>query len=94
MPPPVRVELYTKPGCSLCHKALAVLRDVQRRVPFELVEVDISLSPSLYAAYRLDIPVVTVSGERAFTLRVEAAQLEARLVAAGGTRVARTPGAT
>jgi glutaredoxin len=85
---PVRVELYSKPGCSLCDKALAVLASVRGRVPFELVVVDISLSPSLYAAYRLDIPVVTVAGTRAFSLRVDAAELERLVVSAGGTPVA------
>ncbi|MCI0573813.1 MAG: glutaredoxin family protein [Myxococcaceae bacterium] len=90
MPRRIRVELYAKPRCSLCVRAMELLRAVQQRVPFELVEVDISLSPTLWGRYRMDVPVVTLDGERIFHHRVDPVRFEALLVAACGTPVAQS----
>jgi glutaredoxin len=89
----IRVDLYSKPGCSLCEKAKAVLREVQQRIAFELVETDISTGPTLWETYRMDIPVVSIDGVRAFHHRVDPVRLEALLIAAGGMRVAESGGA-
>lgn len=75
----MKVEIYSKPRCSLCDKAKAVVLAVREKIPFELVEIDIRSSPDLYERYRYDIPVIQIGGERAFVHRVDPAELEARL---------------
>jgi glutaredoxin len=57
------VTLYSKPGCHLCEEALAALRRVQARTPFELVQRDITSDDALHRAYFERIPVVTLDGE-------------------------------
>lgn len=79
----VRVELYTKPGCHLCDEAKAVLARVRERIPFDLVEFDITADSGLFDRYRYDIPVVVVPGRRTFVHRVYASQLELALAAEG-----------
>lgn len=69
------VTLYTRPGCHLCDEALALLRQVQARQPFELQIVDISQDAILRARYRMDIPVVVFREERLFRHRVDAERL-------------------
>jgi hypothetical protein len=79
----LRVELYTKPGCHLCDVAKDVLVRVQERIPFELVERDITSDAALFDRYRYDIPVVVVPGRRTFVHRVYASQLELALTSDG-----------
>lgn len=73
------VEIYSKPDCPLCDEAKEVLARVQRRIPFTLREVDITLDPEQYERYRYDIPVVLVNGRKAFKHHLDEAQVEARL---------------
>jgi glutaredoxin len=75
----MKVQIYSKEDCSLCEEAKAVLLAVQRRVPFELEEIDIEKDPSLFAQYRYDIPVVFVDGQKAFKHRLDERAVEARL---------------
>jgi len=75
----MKVEIYSKADCSLCETAKAVLARVRTRVPFELVEVDITTDPALFERYRYDIPVVFVDGQKAFKHRLEEGAVEARL---------------
>jgi glutaredoxin len=75
----VQVVVYGAPGCHLCDEAKAVLRTERERLAFDLVEVDISGDPELEAAYREEIPVVTVAGRKAFKYRVDPAELERRV---------------
>jgi thiol-disulfide isomerase/thioredoxin len=53
-----RVILYGRPDCGLCDHAAAVLERVARRVPLEIVYVDITADSALEARYELVIPVV------------------------------------
>lgn len=71
-----RVTLYTIPGqCPLCDEARALLD--REQVAFD--EVDIRSDRALLRAYRLEIPVVTVDGRKAFVGRIEPARLRALL---------------
>jgi glutaredoxin len=89
----MRVDIYSKPACSLCEEAVAVVERVRARIPFFLAVVDIRQSPELFERWRYDIPVVLINGQFAFMHRVEEAALEARLrEALRGTGVAKTPG--
>ena len=57
------VTLYSKPDCHLCEEARAVLQRLQRELPFELREFDITAEESLHRAYFERIPVVAVEDE-------------------------------
>jgi glutaredoxin len=94
---PMKLDLYSKPACSLCEKMKAVIERVRGQVPFELQEHDIRLSPMRYAELRFDIPVLFINGQRAVHHRVEEADLLALLSEAErrelrGTAVAQTGG--
>jgi len=93
----MKVDLYSKPACSLCDAMKAVIARVRERVPFDFQEHDIRLSPMRYAELRFDIPVLFINGQRAVHHRVDEAGLEALLSEAQrrelhGTAVAQTGG--
>lgn len=73
------VEIYSKPDCSLCEVALATLKAVRLRIPFELVERDVRQDAVLAERWRYDIPVICVDGVVAFLGRVSEEALERRL---------------
>ena len=73
------VTVYSAEGCSLCERALEIVRDVQAEIGFELEVISIDGDPELESAYREHLPVVEVDGERAFTYFVEPAALCRRL---------------
>jgi glutaredoxin len=85
----MKVEIYSKADCSLCTEAKAVLEGLRRRIPFDLVEVDIERDPVAFERYRYDIPVVFIDGQKAFKHRLDARAVEQRLRRTG-TSVART----
>jgi glutaredoxin len=80
----VEVRIYSAAGCHLCDVAKEVVAAAQPELGFELVEVDIAGDPELEAAYREHIPVVFVGGRRAFTYRVDRAELRRCVRAAAG----------
>ncbi len=75
----MRLTLYGRPECHLCHDMRAVVVALRADVPFELEEVDIDGDPALVAAYGEEIPVLLVNGRKAFKYRVTPAALRARL---------------
>jgi glutaredoxin len=74
-----RVRLYHATGCTLCERALEVVRELREELGFELELVDIGGDPVLEGRYREEIPVVEVDGRRAFTYFVDADALRERL---------------
>jgi glutaredoxin len=97
--PRLLVEIYTKPGCSLCVATRTAAEAVQRRIPFELVEVDLRQDPAMQSHWRYDIPVVCIDGAVAFLRGATEPELEQRLrerIAAlrGGSSPAPAPGGT
>ncbi|NMO17754.1 glutaredoxin family protein [Pyxidicoccus fallax] len=87
----MRVDIYSKPKCSLCDKAADVVESVRARIPFELRIISILEDPALFAAWRYDIPVVVINGVPTFKHHVEASELEARLrEAESGTAIAKS----
>jgi glutaredoxin len=74
-----RVTLYRAAGCTLCERALEVVRDARQELAFELQIVDIDDDPALEGAYREDLPVVEIDGVRAFRYFVEPGAFRARL---------------
>jgi glutaredoxin len=75
----VKVTLYSAAGCSLCERALEIVREAQAELGFGLEVVAIDGDPALEAAYREHLPVVEIDGERAFTYFVEPNALRERL---------------
>jgi glutaredoxin len=88
----MKIEIYSKADCSLCDEAKQALLQVQQRIPFELVEVDIEKDPALFERFRYDIPVVFINGQKSFKHRIDARQLESRLIRERGTGVAQSGG--
>ena len=76
---PSTVVLYGRPGCHLCDDAREVLLRVRAEHPFEFHERDIEHDDALFAAYLERIPVVTIDGEEAFELFVDADRAHDRL---------------
>ncbi|WP_224362207.1 glutaredoxin family protein [Hyalangium versicolor] len=85
----MKVDIYSKPSCSLCDEAIDVVERVRARIPFELRVISILEDPAGMMAWRYDIPVVLIDGQLAFKHRVDEGALEAWLRRAqDGTEVA------
>ena len=84
----MRIDIYSKPDCSLCEKAKLIILQVQKRIPFEIREVNIEEDRTLFEKFQYDIPVIFIDGRKAFKHRVRAEELEGRLRRALGTSVA------
>jgi glutaredoxin len=69
------ITLYAKPGCHLCDDARAVVERVRAQRAFELLEVDVSLDPTMHREYGERIPVLAVDGVELFEFHVEEARL-------------------
>jgi hypothetical protein len=72
----VEVVLFEGAGCGLCVRALALLEAEAPRLGFVLRQVSIDGDDELERRYRVEIPVVLVDGEVAFTMAVAAGPLE------------------
>jgi glutaredoxin len=71
--------VYTAEGCSLCSRALEVVREVGEDVAIALEVVDIGGDPELETRYREHLPVIEIDGERAFTHFVDPEALRVRV---------------
>ncbi len=77
------VVVYHAPGCHLCERALALVRELRGELGFELREVDITGDPALEAEYREWLPVVEIDGRRRFTYYVQPGALRRAVAQAG-----------
>eukprot|EP00438_Fugacium_kawagutii_P004916 Skav217255 [mRNA] locus=scaffold47:683748:710161:+ [translate_table: standard] len=77
-----QVTLFTKPGCTLCDKAVAQLKETSQ--PFELSTVNIEApgNEAWKSRYWCDIPVFHINGAFWAKHRLEAEDVEASLLAA------------
>ena len=75
----IRITLYSRRDCHLCHDMRVVVEAVAHDVALELEELDIDEDPELTAAYDTEVPVLAVNGRKAFKYTVDAAALRARL---------------
>jgi len=80
------VTVYTREQCCLCHKAIDLLKERQKRYRFRIVEVDIDADPELVAKHGEQIPVVAFDDKVRFRMMVNPALLDRLLLAeaAGG----------
>ena len=67
---PVRLTLYSGPGCSLCDKAKLLVERVAHDIPLEIDEVDITQDTELYDRYRYAIPVIALDGREVMAGKV------------------------
>jgi glutaredoxin len=73
------VLVYSKPDCHLCEQAMAVLRQLQTRLEFDLQERDITAEEALHRAYFERIPVICLDGEELCEYFVDETMLRERL---------------
>jgi hypothetical protein len=74
---PVRlITLYTRPGCHLCEDAAELLERLARRVPLEIVAVNILGDLALYERYKHSIPVIVAEGRPALAAPIREVDLE------------------
>jgi glutaredoxin len=57
-PGPVRLTLYSKPGCHLCEDARTMLEHLAQRYRLVIDEIDIRADPQTFRAYDIRIPVI------------------------------------
>jgi glutaredoxin len=76
---PVRVEIYSRPGCHLCDEAKVVIDRVRRKYGFELRLINVETDPALEASYGMEIPVVVINGNKAFKYHVDEAEFEKKV---------------
>ena len=67
-----KIVVMSKPGCHLCHEALATIqRVVGAHIPVLIEEVDITQDQDLLEKYKDEIPVVLIDGIEQFRHRVD-----------------------
>lgn len=75
----IQIEIYSKPNCSLCDKAKAVIEKIKNEYPIKVSEIDISKDPVLFEKYKEKIPVVFINGKQAFACKVHEITLKKKL---------------
>ena len=75
----IHVEIYSRPGCHLCDEAKEVIDRVRLRFPFAFRVINIETDPDLEKAYREQIPVVFINGNKAFKYHVDERELEKKV---------------
>ena len=76
----IKVEIYSKSDCHLCDEAKSVLLKVQKEIPFDFIEVDITRNRKLFTEYKEQIPVVFINNRKAFKYHVDERELRNRLL--------------
>jgi hypothetical protein len=76
---PLRLTLYSRPGCHLCELMRATLDRIATRLPLTIDEVDISTDAELTELYGWDIPVLMAGEHEVARHGMEERVLEERL---------------
>lgn len=72
---PLRLELYSRPGCHLCDSLRVLCERLSGEFPLQLAEVNIETDPGLLARYDQEVPVLFVNGRKAVKYRTTEAAL-------------------
>ncbi len=75
----LQLQIYTRKDCCLCEEMKDVIRGVKPSVPLALEEIDVDSSAELQSLYGQEVPVLFITGRKAFKYRVTARKLEERL---------------
>jgi glutaredoxin-like protein DUF836 len=81
--------LYEGAGCGLCACALELLEQEAPRLGYRLRRVAIDGDDDLERRYRIELPVVVIDGDVAFTYAVAAGPLERAVLRAQARRSER-----
>ncbi len=71
------LTFYTREGCHLCDFALAELKRIQERIPFqiEIIDLDRNAAPEKRAAYDWEVPVIELGGRKIMKFKVDEKRL-------------------
>ena len=72
---PLRLELYTRPGCHLGNDLRAICERLAGEIVFEFTEVNIERDPVLQARFEREVPVLFVDGRRVVRFRTSEREL-------------------
>ncbi len=72
---PLRLELYTRPGCHLGNDLRAICERLAGEIVFEFTEVNIETDPTLQARFEREVPVLFVDGRRVVRFRTSEREL-------------------
>jgi glutaredoxin len=72
---PLRLELYTRPGCHLGNDLRAICERLAGEIAFELTEVNIEADPALRVRYDREVPVLFVDGRLVVRFRTSEREL-------------------
>jgi hypothetical protein len=72
---PLRLELYTRPGCHLGNDLRAICERLAGEIAFELTEVNIENDPVAQARYEREIPILFVDGRLVVRYRTSEREL-------------------
>jgi glutaredoxin len=73
------VTVISKEDCSLCDKALGVLYDVQREIPFKIEIIKIVPGTADYEQHKENIPVIMLHGKEISRYRVDVEKLKEKI---------------
>jgi glutaredoxin len=73
------ITLYSRKDCCLCEEMKAVIRQVSRRHPLAVREIDVDTSVELQEQFGHEVPVLFINGHKAFKYRVMPRELEKKL---------------
>jgi glutaredoxin len=66
---PLRLELYTRPGCHLCDELKSLCERLAGEFSIQVAEVNIEADPELRARFDQEIPVLFIDGRKAVKYR-------------------------
>ena len=72
---PLRLELYTRPGCHLGNDLRAVCERLAGEIAFEFTEVNVEEDPTLHARFAREVPILVVDGRLAVRFRTSEREL-------------------
>jgi glutaredoxin len=72
---PLRLELYTRPGCHLGNDLRAICERLAEEIAFDLTEVNIETDPELRVRYEGEVPVLFVDGRLVVRFRTSEREL-------------------
>ena len=58
------VAIYSRRGCHLCDAAEAIVREVNKEIPFDLKVIYIDGDATLEKEYGEEVPVTLINGKR------------------------------
>jgi len=72
---PMRLTLYTRPGCHLGNDLRAICERLAEEIAFDLTEVNIEADPDLRVRYEREVPVLFVDGRLVVRFRTSEREL-------------------